>query len=558
MSMKKLGRYHLIEQIGKGNFATVYRAFDTRLEREIALKILNPSMEGQPEFVQLFKNEARSVAGLKHPNIVTIHDFDETEGRLYITMELLDGEDLCKRIQRDGPLPLGQVVQIVEKLAEALDYAHLRGLVHRDVKSANINVTEANNIVLTDFGLAKVLAGSVYASSFSGSWGASGTAEYLAPECAEGDVASPASDLYSLGIIAYEMLTGRVPFKAESPVVVVRMQADKPPPDPKDFRPDLNAGMRSAILKALSKNPSERQFSVLEFAMELRSGLELYNERNITLTTGVAMELVRVPAGAFLMGSDNEKDPAALDNELPQHKIFLDEYWIGKYPVTVAQFRAFVNSTGHPTMAEKEGKGWADKGEDWGMVPGANWHHPFGPESSVTNKINHPVTQISWDDAVAFCQWASTVVEDPTIQVIRLPSEAEWEKAARGIDGRIYPWGDQLPDDRWCNFYNFHSDTTPVGLYSPKGDSPFSCADMAGNVWEWTGSLWGIEPEKRNDINLYHLDDAPKNSNSREKRVLRGGSFDQPYDRIRCAFRNASNPEFRVSDFGFRVVISPV
>jgi len=182
----------------------------------------------------------------------------------------------------------------------------------------------------------------------------------------------------------------------------------------------------------------------------------------LALAPGVTMKLVRIPAGEFLMGSTRLRDKDAWDDEIPQHSVFLDEYLIGKTPVTVAQNAAFIKASGYK----------------------AN-------QGLTNSKEKHPVTRVSWDDAAAFCSWASQEtgrkVHLPGRNV-HLPSEADWEKAARGIDGRLWPWGDQSPDPVHCNFDCNTMSTTAVGKYSSKGDSPYGCTDMAGNVWEWTSS----------------------------------------------------------------------
>ena len=199
--------------------------------------------------------------------------------------------------------------------------------------------------------------------------------------------------------------------------------------------------------------------------------LEVGNQKPpllLTLAGNVTLELLHIPAGEFLMGSDKAKDKDALDRELPQHKIYLPDYHLGKTPITVAQFTAFVNASKYKTTAEKEGSVWGWDGSAWKEIKGANWQKPRGENSNVTQKMNHPVTCVSWDDAIAFCEWASKA----TKQQVRLPSEAEWEKGARGTDGRIYPWGDDAPDDTRCNFNMNVKDTTSVGQYSPRGDSP--------------------------------------------------------------------------------------
>jgi formylglycine-generating enzyme required for sulfatase activity len=241
----------------------------------------------------------------------------------------------------------------------------------------------------------------------------------------------------------------------------------------------------------------------------------------LIITSPIHLELVRVPAGEFLMGSDPEKDEHARDSEQPQHTVDLPEFTIGKYPITNVQYAAFVQAADH-----RAPKHW-EKGEI-----------PSGEE-------DHPVVYVTWDDAMAFCEWLS----QETGKEFVLPSEAEWEKAARGTDGRIYPWGDEVPTADLCNFGKNVGDTTQVGNYSPEGDSPYECADMAGNVWEWTRSLYMGYP--------YDPDDGREDLEASGSRVARGGSFDGTVDFVRCAFRSWVDPDYRFRNLGFRVVVSP-
>lgn len=234
--------------------------------------------------------------------------------------------------------------------------------------------------------------------------------------------------------------------------------------------------------------------------------------------TGI--ELVRIPGGVFLYGSSNV-DPQALDQEKPQRTITLGEYWIGRAPVTNAQFARFVAATNYRTTAEREGSGRSWTGSLWKVVAGADWQHPGGPESSIEGKEDHPVVQVSWDDAQAFCDWAG----------MTLPTEEQWEKAARGTDGRIWPWGDEPPTAEQCNFHRNVGDTTQVGAYSPQGDSPWGCVDVAGNVWEWTAS-WHSEGKMRN---------------------MRGGSWFPSDLFCRAAYRYGESPDHRHGSVGFRV-----
>ena len=241
----------------------------------------------------------------------------------------------------------------------------------------------------------------------------------------------------------------------------------------------------------------------------------------------IAFDWVTIPAGEFLMGSDKTKDKLAYDDEMPQHRLYLPEYRIARMPVTVAQFAAFVAANpGYRTTAEEQGSTWSYTGSEWKDVKGADWAHPHGPQSDVKVKQDHPVTCVSWHDALAFCTWAG----------VRLPTEAEWEKAARGPNGRIWPWGDREPNSGVCNFNMTVKDTTPVGRY-PDGKSPYGLLDVAGNVWEWTGSLWGTDVSNPEFGYPYDPKDGRENPNAPDtvRRVLRGGSFRSDAQLVRCA-----------------------
>lgn len=242
-----------------------------------------------------------------------------------------------------------------------------------------------------------------------------------------------------------------------------------------------------------------------------------------------------IPPGEFWMGSDKDKDPLAYDGATPQHKVYLPSYRIARYPVTVAQFAQFSKATGYQTAAEKEGWAYSFISSSWQQIKGAYWAHPRGPEGDVQNKANHPVTCVSWVDVNEFCRWAG----------VRLVSEAEWEKAARGIDDRIYPWGNEAPDEVRCNFNRNINDTTSVNYY-PQGKSFYGVWDMAGNVWEWTHSLYKGYP--------YDPNDGREDPAAVGRRVVRGGSWNDNSDYVRSAYRGHVVIDSRSDNVGFRVV----
>jgi formylglycine-generating enzyme required for sulfatase activity len=243
---------------------------------------------------------------------------------------------------------------------------------------------------------------------------------------------------------------------------------------------------------------------------------------------------VAIPTGEFLLGSDRTQDREASDREQPQHRLRLPAYRIARTPVTVAQFRQFVETTGYRTTAEELGTAAVWVGNQVQRIAGAYWAKPLGPQSEVAQKAQHPVTCVSWYDVLAFCTWAG----------VRLPNESEWEFAARGTDGRRYPWGNERPTVQHGNLHTARNDTSSVGSY-PAGASAFGLHEMAGNVWEWTSSLYRPYP--------YRTDDGREDLGVVGDRVLRGGSFLSPPRQARCAYRLREAPEHCSNIVGFRV-----
>ena len=268
------GKYQIKAPLGRGGFATVYRAHDASLDRDIALKILAPHLAWEPDTVARFKQEARIAARLKHPNIVAIHEIGEVDGQIFIAMELIEGESLRDYLKRQGSLSVEETIALLAPIADALDYAHSQGVVHRDVKPANILLETTHHgqtrPVLSDFGLVKSLAQS---TEITQSGAVLGTVEYMAPEQADSERANeigPATDLYALGIVAYHMLTGQVPFTGSSAQVLVS-HLTRQPPSPRSLRADLPDGPSQVLLKALAKRPADRFASAAAFVQALRT-----------------------------------------------------------------------------------------------------------------------------------------------------------------------------------------------------------------------------------------------------------------------------------------------
>jgi len=250
--------------------------------------------------------------------------------------------------------------------------------------------------------------------------------------------------------------------------------------------------------------------------------------RFASLGAGVTMEFVRIPPGKFLMGTDPVKDRDVDGDELPQHSVYLSEYWIGRLPVTNSQYLRFVQSGHHASP------------DHWRMG-----EIPAGRE-------DHPVINVNWMDANAFCTWLAGEMKKQGLEMrSRLPSEAEWEKAARGTEGNIYPWGDLPPTPALCNYKESKlGETTTVGSNSPQGDSPYGCADMVGNVCEWAADWYNEDYFKTSpEFN-------PPGPLSGEKRVRCGGSWFNDGRGMRVANRMGNAPDSKSKDIGFRCAIS--
>ena len=279
---RTIGKYRLVEKLGQGGMAQVYKAYQPDLDRYVAVKILHPHLTGDPEFEARFRREARAVAALEHPNIVRIYDFDAAEGLAFLVMECVEGTNLRARLRempvlaarpgaaRGELMDLAEVGHIAGALAGALDYAHRQGVVHRDLKPSNVLIDAQGRPVLNDFGVARMLD----ATAITESGSTPGTPAYMSPEQGQGEPGDARSDVYALGVLLYQLCTGRVPFDADTPYAIVLKHITAPLPPPRTLRPDLPEAVERVILKAMAKDPAGRFQTAGEMAGALRAAFE--------------------------------------------------------------------------------------------------------------------------------------------------------------------------------------------------------------------------------------------------------------------------------------------
>ncbi len=618
--------------------ATVYKAYDTNLEREVAVKIIRSGAfprEHLERMLKRFEREAKILASLNHPNIVNVLDSGEQDGTPYLVMEFIPSGTLKEYLnQKPGqPIPWQIAAKLLAPIARALEYAHHHEakIIHRDVKPSNILITKNGMPMLSDFGIAKVLE-SEETFELTGTGAGIGTPEYMAPEQGVNKAVDHRADIYSLGTILYEMVAGRKPYQADTPLAVMIKKTTEPLPRPTKFVPNLPEIIERILFKALAKKPEDRYADMGRFADALEklaegklpklsslptipkpapvsstrpklaigliAGLivcvmgiagiwivirnpnqpigqnetqmptmeipvaegpvsdssttiptafpfDISTPINTMISPSNGAELVYVPQGEFIMGGLTKNafkecqklfiggtcSKDKFTNEEPEHTIYLDAYNIDKYEVSNVAYRACVDDD------------ICKPPSNTSSFAGTSYY-----DDSAYN--NYPVINVDWDMANAYCEWRDA----------RLPTEAEWEKAARGENGSVYPWGSSFDGsgvnfcDSNCpfkfdwankNYNDGYTETAPVDSF-PNGISPYGVYNMAGNVWEWVNDWY--------DSSYYSKSPTsdPAGPGSGNVRTLRGGSWVDPGHYTRTSYRVGLKPSYVNTYVGFR------
>jgi serine/threonine-protein kinase len=314
-----LNRYQLLEQIGSGGTAEIYRGLDLMLDRHVAIKILREDYSKNPEFEEQFRNEARAAGNLSHPNIVTVYDFGNDNGQLFIVMELVPGTNLKTMLRQRGRFTVNECIPLMVQACAGIGYAHRAGLVHCDVKPHNMLVTPDNRLKVTDFGIARAMAGISIGEHTNVIWG---SPQYFSPEQAAGETPTPASDVYSLGVVLYEMLTGTLPFTASTVEELARLHMNAKPIPPSEYIPDMPEALEEIILKVLSKEPSARYRTADQLGLVLA---KFGTERDEPVSTPISTPAPEVaPAQAL----NEEYIPSPAEPEADWLPLNIDVDWV--------------------------------------------------------------------------------------------------------------------------------------------------------------------------------------------------------------------------------------
>jgi eukaryotic-like serine/threonine-protein kinase len=616
------GRYKILSRLGMGGMGGVYKALDQELNEVMAIKLLRPELQMDVQSLQRFKLETKTTRKLRHPNIVGMFDLYWGDEIKFITMELVEGITLRTLIKTKGPLPIPHAIDLMVQILRALEEAHRQGVIHRDIKPGNVMLVprpenpDLYTVKVADFGIAKIVTEE---SGVTTTGLIIGTPEYMSPEQAEGRPIGPQSDIYSAGILFYEMLTGDVPFRADTPMATAIKHIKDTPRQLRELCPRAPERLERLVMRMLAKRTAERwqtageirellekrtslfttpdstveasQPSELErmkrfdetkkekhqeesraqqlakktlapppplrsspsfpwkWAALLALGIVLvggaviaYKQKIVTLNkvsfpgfgkfAGSSNDMVLVPAGECLIGTSEDaakriaalfpdSEPGWTKDEKPAHRVSVKAFYMDSHEVTNEEYKKFLDITKHPAPFSDEE--WAKE---------YNWQNNTYPPG----KEKHPVVLVSWEDAQAYARWAEK----------RLPTETEWERAARGgVEDALWPWGDEWDAAKVNTWEGEARGTRPVGSYPP---NQYGLYDLAGNVWEWC-SDWYREGYQAGDS-----DRDPQGPSVGVNKVARGGSWSNNGFTSRCAERKQLNPKSQFNSIGFRCV----
>lgn len=587
---KTIGKVRIDKYLARGGMAEVYLGTHLTLDRPVAIKLLHSYIEEDPDLLVRFQREAKVVAGLRHPNIVQIYDFDAADGHPYIAMEFLKGPPLSTYLRelhkRNERIDNHQVARLLKALTAAMDYAHEQGVIHRDIKPANIllhgksdeialdkPLTSDVEAVITDFGLVRIAD----AASQTVSGMVSGTPAYMSPEQARGDKTDHRTDIYSLGIVLYEMLAGRVPFEADSTLSLIYKQINDPPPP----IPGISSAVQKVIDRALAKDPDDRYPTSRNMAVDFFLAIGMNSEAETIINT--LSDEAKTVHGELPAPSSRNIDTFVDLKSVAQKPKGLGLGALAIVGVLVLAAMAFfvfsnrsnssnvtetpnvdvgapteiVTSSNEPGLPDAAGMVEIPAGTyEVGMLTADDYHGAStsillngywidkyqttytqyqqflkatgGTATDTLGAGNQPVRGVTWDQAESYCSWANK----------RLPTEAEWEAAGRGPgqNPQVYPWGnDPAADGNVAKLPD--QDTYEVGTLS-FNKSPFEVYDMVGNVWEWVG-----EPYTDTPAGL---------------KILRGGRYGLPVLELSYRLPVASDDARYVKYAGFRCVADQV
>lgn len=599
------GKYKIEKLLGAGAFGEVYLATHVDLGVQRAIKVAHRSMPGFAssrfeEAFDRFRQEAQIGARIKNDHIIQIYDFENGVESLHLVMEYASGGSLEEKLinmqTEEKAFLVDDSLRLIHDLAFGLAVLHDKRnpIVHRDLKPSNILFDAEGQAKIADLGLAQVQGGLSQRTRLGSlAQPHPGTPAYMSPEQESSYIMlRSTSDIYSVGVMWFEMLSG-VNYKMQSPGTKIGDFRDDLPDDMSKLLEDMlvkdadqrlwdgkrllerieilisqnehihqhahqtgtatkqpgysekalfeqevykNSSPRKEKQKETSNkdqiSPRERPIQdtqmPIAYSRSQQNGklrdesgkVKQEGSKIIDLVDGVQMEFVHVPAGEFWMGADENEVGAGAD-EKPKHKVYLDDYWIGKFPVTNREYACFIKETGHKSPE--------------------HWKNELIPQ----HKENHPVIYVSWYDAEAFTKWISTICGIE----IKLPSEAQWEKAARGADGRKYPWGNEFPYSNLGNFFNKNqSETTFVGSFL-NAVSPYGVLDMAGNVREWMRDWYDAEYYEKSQMK------NPQGPISGDFRVMRSGSIDSLVRCERSSVRSYNDPVCGLFNTGFRCTL---